>query len=159
MRNQIEIKKSPNADSRTAKEGFTLEDLEQSTLNHISDVERALLRFELMLSAAGQNHDWTKRAYLEEFYSDMTKLKPGDDFKNGKWYQFHILNERHHLLSKAPDDVNLIDVLEYIADCVMAGLARSGEVSELVIPDELLQSAFKNTVELLKSQVKVVEDE
>lgn len=158
MNQPITIKKSPNADSRTAKEGFTLDELEISTLNHISDVEKALLRFEIMLSQAGSMHDWTKKAYLEEFYSAMMTHEPGEDFKNGPWYQMHINRERHHLLSKAPDDVNLMDVLEYIADCVMAGLARSGEVSELVIPDELLQSAFKNTVELLKSQV-VVEGE
>lgn len=155
MRNPIEIKKSPTADSRTAPEGTTIEELEQSTLNHILDVEMALLRFELMLSAAGQTHDWTKRAYLEEFYKDFSSLKPNEEFKKGKWYQVHIHRERHHLLSNAPEDINLIDVLEYIADCVMAGLARSGEVSKLVIPDELLQQAFQNTVELLKSQVVV----
>ena len=155
MVDPIIIKKSPNADSRTAKEGFSIEELEASTINHISDVEKALLRFELMLSAAGQLHDFTKRAYLEEFYADMLSLKPGDEFKDGKWYQMHIHRERHHLLSNAPDDINLIDVLEYISDCVMAGLARSGEVSELVIPDEMLQKAFNNTVELLKRQVTV----
>ena len=158
MNQPITIKKSPNADSRTAKEGFTLDELEISTLNHISDVEKALLRFEIMLSQAGSMHDWTKKAYLEEFYSAMMTHEPGEDFKNGPWYQMHINRERHHLLSKAPDDVNLLDVLEYIADCVMAGLARSGEVSNVDIPDVLLKVAFNNTVELLKRQV-VVEGE
>ena len=92
MVDPIIIKKSPNADSRTAKEGFSIEELEASTNNHISDVEKALLRFELMLSAAGQSHDFTKLAYLEEFYADMLSLKPGDEFKDGKWYQMHILS-------------------------------------------------------------------
>lgn len=155
MVDPIIIKKSPNADSRTAKEGFSIEELEASTINHISDVEKALLRFELMLSAAGQLHDFTKRAYLEEFYDALVTKEPGEDVKDSKWYQMHVHRERHHLLSNAPDDVNLVDVLEYIADGVMAGLARSGEVYDMTLPDEMLQKAFTNTVELLKRQVTV----
>jgi hypothetical protein len=46
-------------------------------------------------------------------------------------------------------------VLEYVADCVMAGMARSGDVYALEASDELLRRAFQNTVALLKSQVKV----
>jgi hypothetical protein len=64
---------------------------------------------------------------------------------------------RHHLdkADGVPTDVNLIDVLEHIADCVMAGMARSGSVYELKLPDEVLQRAFANTVNLLKSLVGV----
>lgn len=54
-----------------------------------------------------------------------------------------------------PADVNLIDVLDFIADCVMAGMARSGSVYPLVLPPELLERAFQNTVELLKANVRV----
>jgi hypothetical protein len=39
----------------------------------------------------------------------------------------------------------------------MAGMGRSGSVYELKLPDELLQRAFKNTTDLLKSQVIVKE--
>jgi len=42
-----------------------------------------------------------------------------------------------------------------IADCVMAGMARSGSVYQITIPPEVLQRAFDNTVDLLKSQVVV----
>ena len=56
-----------------------------------------------------------------------------------------------------PADVNLIDVLDFIADCVMAGMGRSGSVYALNLPPELLERAFQNTVELLKAQV-VVQD-
>ncbi len=54
------------------------------------------------------------------------------------------------------DDVNLIDVLDFIADCVMAGMARSGSVYPLKLSPELLETAFQNTVEMLKRQVVVV---
>jgi hypothetical protein len=54
-------------------------------------------------------------------------------------------------------DVNLIDVLDMIADCVMAGMARSGSVYPLNIDTAVLMRAFQNTVELLKSHVTVQE--
>lgn len=47
--------------------------------------------------------------------------------------------------------------LERIADCVMAGMARSGNVYPLTLNADLLERAFQNTVELLKAEV-VVED-
>lgn len=52
-----------------------------------------------------------------------------------------------------------VDVLDMIADCVMAGMARSGSVYELKLEPEVLWRAFENTVDLLKSQVEVVGDE
>ena len=45
-----------------------------------------------------------------------------------------------------------------IADCVMAGMARSGDFYKIVLPDELLQRAFDNTCRLLLLQVKVIPD-
>jgi hypothetical protein len=51
--------------------------------------------------------------------------------------------------------VNLIDVLDMIADCVMAGMARSGSVYPLNIDPEVLMRAFQNTVEELKANVEV----
>jgi hypothetical protein len=54
-----------------------------------------------------------------------------------------------------PEDVNLIDVLDMITDCVMAGMGRTGTVYPLNIPPEVLMKAFQNTVELLKSQIVV----
>lgn len=158
MFDNITIIKSPNADSRSGNENFSLETLSEATDRHIMDVQRGLALFANFLNLAGDNHDFTKKAYMEEFYADCIRLNFGDQFKNGRWYQMHIVRERHHLLSKAPDDVNLIDVLEYLTDGVMAGMARSLDVYDMALPDELLQKAYKNTVELLKSRVKVVEE-
>ena len=155
----IDIMLNPNADSRTALELASEESLMVATDEHISHVQQALAVFATMCQRAGYNHDFTKKAYSEEFYNELATLKPGDEFKNGKWYKLHISRERHHLLSKAPDDVNLVDVLEYISDGVVAGYARSGSVYDITIPDELLQKAFRNTVELLKSQVNLIKED
>ncbi len=56
-----------------------------------------------------------------------------------------------------PDDVNLIDVLDYIADNVMAGMGRSGQVRPMRLSYEVLDTAFQNTVALLTRQVVVVQ--
>ena len=49
------------------------------------------------------------------------------------------------------------DVIEMICDCVAAGMARSGDIFDVDIPAEVLTKAVKNTVELLKSEIQVVE--
>lgn len=46
-----------------------------------------------------------------------------------------------------------------IADCVVAGKARAGEVRPLEINDEILKKAFENTVKLVDDNTEVVEPE
>lgn len=53
--------------------------------------------------------------------------------------------------------MNLIDVIEHVIDCTMAGLTRSGEVYDTDISPEVLQLAVQNTVELLKLNTTVVD--
>jgi hypothetical protein len=62
-----------------------------------------------------------------------------------------------HLLSNCPKDVNLLDVLEMIADCVCAGMARSGDVRDVEINEEILNKALKNTVTLIKDMINCSE--
>ena len=52
-------------------------------------------------------------------------------------------------------DVNLIDVIEYIVDGAMAGMARSGKYRKEEIPKGLLEKAFNNTIELLLSEIVI----
>ncbi|MEG1523860.1 MAG: hypothetical protein RR475_02410 [Clostridia bacterium] len=73
------------------------------------------------------------------------------------WYKIHVNAERHHLESNCPPDVNLIDVLEMLADCVCAGLARNGEVRPITISDDILKKATQNTIALIKSMIEVEE--
>ena len=60
-------------------------------------------------------------------------------------------------MSNCPDDVNLIDVLEMIADCVCAGMARSGEIRDLEINPDILNRAVHNTAKLIKDMIVVEE--
>jgi hypothetical protein len=149
----IEITKSETADTRTCDfANVTKDQLRRSSQTHISDVRRALDFFEDMLTTAGASHDSDKLSELDHFHSDFIT-----GFKTTGWWDNHRKVSRHHLLSAdgIPPDVNLIDVLEMIADCVMAGMARSGSVYPLDVPPELLKRAFDNTAELLKRQVVV----
>ncbi len=117
------------------------------------DVAKGMQFFASMLLEAANRHDHDKFSGIDQFHADF---KTG--FKQTEWWDNHRKVNRHHLLASdgVPDDVNLIDVLDMIVDCVMAGMGRSGSVYPLEIKPEVLMDAFNNTVELLKSQVIVV---
>ena len=151
----ISIKKSPTADTRTCdfanvSKGTLLE----SSFRHIGDVRLGLFFFQDLLTRQATMHDHDKISDIDGFHRDFVT-----GFKQTEWWDRHRRINRHHLMQAdgVPDDVNLIDVLDMIADCVMAGMARSGSVYPLNLPTEVLTRAFQNTVELLKSNVDVEE--
>lgn len=149
------IHKSSTADTRTCDFANTPKAvLLASSRQHIGDVVKALAFFSGYLVQAAGEHDYDKLTAIDWFHEDFVT-----GFKQTGWWDNHRKIHRHHLDKPdgVPGNVNLLDVLEHIADCVMAGMARSGSVYELKLSDELLQRAFKNTVELLKAQVKVEE--
>lgn len=149
----IKVTPSPTADTRTCD----VSQVDKSTLlnssrQHIADVVAGLAFFIGKLTQAAGEHDYDKLTEIDWFLRDF---KTG--FKETSWWDNHRQMHRHHLDKPdgVPPDVNLLDVLEHIADCVMAGMARSGSVYKLELSSALLQKAFSNTVELLKSQVVV----
>jgi hypothetical protein len=147
--------KSETADTRTCDfANVTRETLGASSAQHIGDVRLALGFFAQMLHRAAAMHDVDKLTDLDSFHADFIT-----GFKTSSWWERHRTLNRHHLANEdgVPADVNLIDVLDYVADCVMAGMARSGEVYPLSLPPELLATAFQNTVALLTRAVVVDE--
>lgn len=151
----IKIKKSPTADTRTCDFANTSkETLLLSSVQHIWDVCKGLAFFQERLQEAALRHDLDKLEDIDGFHRDFVT-----GFTQTKWWDNHRKINRHHLLQVdgVPADVNLIDVLDMICDCVMAGMARSGSVYALNIEDQVLRRAFDNTVNLLKSNV-VVDD-
>jgi hypothetical protein len=151
----IKIPRSPTADSRSCDPSkVSKKQLLESSKQHITDVMCGLDFFRAKLMEAAQNHDPDKITDIDGFYADF---KTG--FKTQEWYERHKRLNRHHLCDEGgcPEDVNLVDVLDMIVDCVMAGKARSGSVYPFKLPPDLLGKAFNNTVELLKANVEVVE--
>lgn len=109
---------------------------------------------------AGLKHDFTKKNFEKEFYNDfVATMNEGADFVNGRWYQNHIYDERHHPLSYCHDDINLIDIIEMVVDCTVAGLARSGEVRPIEVNAEILNKSVANTTKLIQRMVVVTETE
>jgi hypothetical protein len=152
----IQIQTSPTADTRTCDPAtVTKEVLLASSHQHIADVNEALLFFVHYLRNAASVHDADKIFDIDWFHSDFIT-----GFKQTGWWDNHRKINRHHLAQEdgVPHDVNLLDVLEYVADCVMAGCARSGKEKcyPPTITSELLERAFQNTVSLLMKEVEVV---
>ena len=149
----IEIYPSKTADTRSCDFAtVSKETLLESSQQHIDDVRQALDFFAAQLRDAALRHDRDKITDLDGFHADFVT-----GFKQTGWWDRHRRLNRHHLLQEdgVPTDVNLIDVVEMIADCVMSGMARTGTVYPLGISEDVLRRAFDNTVELLKQHVVV----
>ncbi len=150
----IEVQKSQTADTRTCDfANTTKETLLASSRQHIGDIVKAIAFFQSKMTEAAGEHDYDKLTEIDWFHRDFVT-----GFKETGWWDNHRKIHRHHInmADGVPDDLNLLDVLEHIADCVMAGMARSGSVYELKLSDELLRRAFANTVQLLKQQIVVL---
>jgi hypothetical protein len=153
----IRIKPNPTADTRSCDfKNVSKEQLLDSSRQHIQDVGLALRFFAHKLFRSGDAHDLDKLSDSDGFHADFVT-----GFEEHGWWDRHRKLNRHHLTMEdgIPDDVNLIDVLDFIADCIMAGMARTGTVYPLELPNGLLKRAFDNTVSMLKAQVVVEREE
>ncbi len=153
----IQILKSPKAECLNPDGTIDETKLINATMQHMESVLDGMLYFADKMQEVGEKHDYTK---IEKFPDFKAALESGN-IKTQSWYKYHITEERHHLLANSPDDINLIDVLEYITDCIVAGYARSDTLYDIKISKNLLNKAFDNTVEMLKKEIvlKEVKDE
>lgn len=156
----VKIKRNTNGDTRVAEKTPNFYEFSDANVLHVEDVKSMMSAIADMINDTGRKHDWTKKQepYRSNFYRDLCNTIEGRiKFEDGQWNKDHYALERHHLLKRCPDDVNLIDVLEMICDCVCAGMARSGEVRDLEINEDILVRAVANTVEMCKKAI-VLED-
>ena len=153
---KIKIKHNGYGDTRSAPKDTTFEQFHEANMSHISDVDRVMYLLSCMMRIQGEHHDWTKLKYEQLFYDNFVNaMNHGTDFVNDKWYQLHIEKEKHHPFSKCHDDINLLDIIETIVDCVCAGKARTGEIRPLEFNEEILEKAVKNTVKLIDDITEV----
>ena len=158
---RIKIKHNTLGDTRTATKVPTFYEFSDANRDHVNDVENMMRELADDIIQRGSNHDFTKMYDPEKslFYRELCAKIEGkiDSFVDGEWYPMHCRTERHHLNEYCPEDVNLIDVLEMISDCVCAGVARSGNVYPIEISSDILQKAVKNTVQMCIDAVEVTE--
>lgn len=151
--------KNPNGDTRTAPKDVTFKQFQQANDMHRNDVKKVMNELAVKIVNAGSRHDITKKSHEMMLYNDFREtLDHGKSFIDGEWYTLHVRTERHHLLNFCPHDVNLIDVLEMIADQVCAEKARGGGLPAVDIPEEILQKAVDNTKTLIESMIVVKEN-
>lgn len=133
------------------------EQLLRDTNQHRQDVGKVLGELSLYLFERGVAHDWSKLAFFEQFSQDTLERQDTPDFKSRPWYKIHTTKERHHVNANVPEDVDLIDLLEMIVDCVVAGKTRSGEVNNdfLILKEDILEDAYWNTVKKITDTVIV----
>lgn len=157
--NKVFIKKNTLGDTRTAEHMPTRDEFDLSNSLHIDDVKHLTKLFCDEMIARISYHDWTKMSepYATMFYDDMkANIEDGKEpFTDMEWYKLHVNLERHHLNDRVPDDVDLIDVIERLVDCVSAGMARSGSVYDITVSDDILQKAIANTVKKMIDAVIV----
>ena len=153
----VEIDKSPNADSRTADKGkVSFEDFSKATDMHREDVKNVIYELARRLREIGDKHDWTKKEQEDEYYdSYVTAKKNGTDFHKSDWYRNHVKEERHHIKYHVAPDINLLDILEVICDHCCDELVVKGKVGKMDIDEDVLMKAFNNTVELVKSFIRL----
>lgn len=151
----IRIQRSETADTRTCDyANVPQQQLLDASVRHIADVRRGLAFFQGMIAEAATTHDEDKVTDIAGFHANFLT-----GFKESDWLTRHYALNRHHLEAEGGvrDDVDLIDVLDFIADNVMAGMGRSGEVRSLDLDPDILVRAVHNTARKL-ADVVVVDD-
>ena len=156
---RVRIKQNKLGDTRTATKVPTFTEFDHSNQLHRRDVDAMMNEIGIAIKERGNMHDITKieEPHRSLFYRELcAKIECKiNSFTDGEWYPMHCKTERHHLNEHCPDDVNLIDVIEMICDCVCAGSARSGNVYPIKIPSEILQKAVQNTEKMCVDMVEI----
>lgn len=155
----IDVAANNLGDTRTADRKPSFDEFQAANGSHMTDVHDVMREIARLINKAGLEHDYTKKSYEAEFYADFCKVLDGstEKFTDMEWYQTHIREERHHINSRCPDDVDLIDIIEHVVDCCCAGKTRSGYISPVIIDPEILQKAVENTVALIDNNTRIVE--
>ncbi len=154
---QIIIKATPDADTRSATAPITRSSLITSTMLHKQAVSALAAVIGHALFKMQERHDHTKIEDIDEFLHDFQQVQQEQtNFCDGDWYIKHIKTERHHLNACAPADVDLIDILEYVIDNVAAGKARNGEVHVQPLSEAVMAKAIDNTATKLAEMITVV---
>lgn len=153
---RIHVRPTPNADTRSCGDPtkVTRAQLLEASQEHKRNIVDALNLFATLANLSGLNHDMDKLRDLDGFHANFQT-----GFKERDWLDRHYEKNRHHLENPdaIPEDVNLIDVLDHIADQVTASESR-GFVRPVDLSPELLQRAVANTEKLLRDRIVVVKD-
>jgi hypothetical protein len=141
----IEIEPTTGADTRSATEIPAKEVLLRESHLHRSHVRRLMASVAAELIERAERHDHTKIGLIDAFHDNFAKaMREEIEFKDHPWWAAH-LTEKHHINDRLHADADLLDLVEMIADCTCAGMARTGRVFPIEVPAETLQALLRNT--------------
>lgn len=151
----IHVESHTEGDTRTATVIPTREEFDKANISHVKDVCNVMDALVEIIQQRAKRHDYTKFTDADNFYRQLCYYidNKNEDFTSSSWYKQHVTKERHHLNANCPSDVNLIDVLEMIVDCVVACMARTGEVQPISIIPAVLDKAVQNTASLIQGMI------
>ena len=157
---KVIIKRNPYGDTRTAPDDYSHDKFRDANREHADTVKRLMSRISSELYDRADAHDFTKFFREEEFWRDFVKAKTDPEFKftDGEWYKMHVNAERHHLHDSVPIDVDILDIIEMLCDCIAAGYARSGNVYDIDIPITVLAEAINNTITKIENMCVIQEE-
>ena len=151
----IQIEPHTENDTRTATVIPTREEFDKANISHVKDVCNVMDALVEIIQQRAKRHDYTKFTDADNFYRQLCYCinNHDEDFTSSSWYKQHVTKERHHLNANCPNDVNLIDVLEMIVDCVVADIAKTGDVQPISIIPAVLNKAVQNTASLIQGMI------
>lgn len=139
----IRIKKS----TKNPKE-LSYKELFAANQAHRTAVRRVLNSVKDRLMSKSFTHDADKFTDHDNMYH---AIQTG---QSAQWMNEHIANSRHHAI-RLLEDVNLIDILELIADQVVVYSTRGLLNNPILLDPNDLQKAFDNTVKMMYEMIEV----
>jgi hypothetical protein len=140
------VEPTRGADTRSAAGEVSKEVLLRESHLHRSHVRKVMAALAAELLERAERHDETKVSPegIEGFHDAFTRtMRKEVEFKNHPWWTLH-LTEKHHLNDRLHEDADLLDLLEMVVDCACAGMARTGTVFPIAVPDATLQHLLRN---------------
>lgn len=122
---------------------------------HRENVYKVMNEIAWYINETGTLHDWTKETFYEDYYQDTIEREYETDYNNREWYKIHTKYERHHIPSNPPVDINLIDIIEMIVDCIVTPIQNNTSINYdyLKLDETLLKEAYWNTITLIEDNI------
>ena len=153
----IEIKRNPNGDSRTGNKNVSLDEFHKANVMHIADVYNIVDFLINILRNKARWHDYSKLEHEKLFYKNyLEAVNKEIPFEESEFYKLHLEVERHHPNKNLKDDVNLLDIIEMICDCIAAQAARNGsKPNDIPLDEGILELAYKNTIKYINDNITI----
>ena len=128
--------------------------------NSVEEAERMVSRYKGDMLAvmrwlagcliyAGWKHDNSKQSDIDGYFNALVEAKrEGIDVHDTEWYKDHFKKERSHLDYLVPEDVDLLDVMEFVVSNVLEG------ADSISLSADVLAKALANTFAFVKAHVE-----